>query len=51
MGILNSDHKLLQPMIYEDKANTNVMLAYFEYLIPKLTTKSVIIMNNSYYYG
>ena len=34
-------------MIYEDTANTNVMLAYFENVLPKLKTKSVIIMDNA----
>jgi Transposase and inactivated derivatives len=34
-------------MIYEDTANTNVMLAYFENLLPKLKVSSVIIMDNA----
>jgi len=50
MGILNFKHKIVEPMIYEDTANTNVMLAYFENVLPKLKTKSVIIMDNASFY-
>jgi putative transposase len=50
MGILNFKHKLIEPMIYEDTANTNVILAYFENVLPKLKTSSVVIMDNASYH-
>ena len=34
-------------MIYEGTANSEVMLTYFENLLPKLPKKSVIIMDNA----
>jgi transposase len=33
-------------MIYEGTANSEVMLTYFENLLPKLPKSSVIIMDN-----
>jgi len=48
MGLLNSNNnELLEPMIYEDTANTDVILAYFKNVLPKLKNKSVIIMDNA----
>ena len=34
-------------MIYEGTANSEVMLTYFENLLPKLPKSSVIIMDNA----
>jgi transposase len=47
MAILNSEHKLVEPMIYEGTANSDLTYAYFESILPKLRKKSVIIMDNA----
>ena len=47
MGILNSEHKLVEPMIYKGTANSDVVCGYFENILPTLKQKSVIIMDNA----
>lgn len=47
MAILSHKNELLEPMIYEGNADSEVMLTYFENLLPKLPKKSVIIMDNA----
>ena len=50
MAILNSQHKLVEPMVYEGTANSDVVCGYFKYILPKLKPNSVIIMDNASYH-
>lgn len=47
MSILNSNNLLVEPMIYQDTANSNTVYAYFEVVLPKLRPNSAIIMDNA----
>lgn len=50
MGIRNYEHKLIDPMIYQDTANSNTVYAYFETILPRLKQNSVIILDNASYH-
>jgi transposase len=44
---LNDKNEIVEHMIYEDTANTELMLVYFQEVLAKLPNKSVIIMDNA----
>lgn len=46
-ALLNNNNQIVEPMIYENTANTEVMMTYFKHILPKLKNKSVIIMDNA----
>lgn len=46
MAILNSEHKLAEPVIHQETANSQLIYEYFESILPKLMQKSVVIMDN-----
>ena len=50
LGLRNNNHLLTHSMIYQDTANSNTVYAYFQDCLPKLTTPSVIILDNVSYY-
>jgi transposase len=46
-ALLNDKNEIVEHMIYEDTANTELMLVYFQEVLAKLPNKSVIIMDNA----
>lgn len=55
MALRDSEHKLIEPMIYQGTADSNTVLNYFEHTLPKLqpTNKqniSIVIMDNASYH-
>jgi transposase len=46
-ALLNHNNQIVEQVIYENTANTEVMIAYFKLVLPKLKKKSVIIMDNA----
>jgi transposase len=47
MALLNSNSLLVEPMVYQDTANSNTVYVYFETILPKLKQGSVVIMDNA----
>lgn len=45
--MLNNKHQIVEPVIYEGTADTNVMVTYFKQLLPRFKNKSVIVMDNA----
>jgi transposase len=46
-ALRNFEHKLVEPIIYEGTADSELICIYFESVLPKLIQKSVIIMDNA----
>jgi transposase len=44
---LSNRNTLFEPMIYQNMANTEFMIAYFNNTLPKLPPNSVVIMDNA----
>jgi transposase len=47
MALLNHNNQLVEPMIYQDTANSNTVYAYFETVLPMLKPNSVVVMDNA----
>jgi transposase len=50
MSLSDYQQRLVEPMIYQFTANSEVVLSYFELVLPQLTTPSVIILDNASYH-
>lgn len=47
MALLNHNNQLIEPMVYQDTANSNTVYAYFETVLPMLKPNSVVVMDNA----
>ena len=50
MAVRNHQHMLVEPMIYQGTADSNVVYTYFEKLLPTLKQGSIIAMDNASYH-
>lgn len=50
ISLLNYNHKLVEPMIYQGTADSLLIYSYFENTLPKLKTNSVIVLDNASYH-
>ena len=55
MALRNSEHKLIEPMVYQGTADSNTVLNYFENILPRLKPTneqniSIVIMDNASYH-
>lgn len=46
-ALRNFEHKLVEPVIYEGTADSVLIYTYFEKVLPRLGSKSVIVMDNA----
>jgi hypothetical protein len=51
MALLNHNNQLIEPMVYQDTANSNTVYAYFETVLPMLKPNSVVVMDNARFHN
>jgi transposase len=50
MALRNDEHLFVEPIIYQGMVNSQVVLAYFQKVLPTLKEHSVVIMDNASYH-
>lgn len=50
MALRNYNHLLVEPLVYTDTANSQLVYSYFEATLPKLKPNSVIVLDNASYH-
>ena len=51
ISLRNYKHKLIEPMIYQDTANTDLIISYLTHIKTKLPPNSYIVLDNATYHN